>query len=65
MIKSIAVAVIILAGAGFLSANYIGYTTAGKQYISQTREKRKSVRAGSGIYARPMYGSSRSYRGGK
>lgn len=64
MIRGIIIALLLIGGAGYLSSNYIGYSTAGKQYISKAREQRKSIRTGSG-YLHTGYGSSRSYRGGK
>lgn len=61
MIKSIIVALVIL-GTGFAASHfYIGYPRAGKKYISKHREKRKSLRHGSGFY----YMGSRGFRGGK
>jgi len=53
-----------MTGAFVLSANYIGYSGAGKEYFKKVREERKSLRAGSGYYS-PYHGGSGSFRSGK
>ena len=62
MIKSIAMALVLLSGGFALSHFYVGYPRAGKYYISKHREQRKSLRMGSGYYGTRM--GSGSFRGG-
>ncbi|MFC1670659.1 hypothetical protein ACFL20_09715 [Spirochaetota bacterium] len=60
MIKSLIIAIVVLAGGVAFSSFYIGYPHAGKSYIKKQRKARKSLRHGSGYY----YGR-RGFRGGK
>jgi len=64
MIRSLIITILLITGAFTLSANYIGYSGAGKEYFKKVREERKSLRAGSGYYS-PYHGGSGSFRSGK
>lgn len=63
-LRTIAASVLLMGGAAVLSAQYVGYDRAGKDYIQKQREKRKSVRVGSPYYGHTPY-ASRGFRGGK
>ena len=67
MLRAILISAVLLSGAFFLTEYFVGYPRAGKQYITEQREKRKSIRPGMGYYGyHAMRGSgSRGFRGGK
>ncbi len=47
MLRSIAIAVLILISAGGLSHFLVGYDRGGASYVAKKREERKSLRVGS------------------
>ena len=63
MIRTLIVILLLFSGTFAMSQFYVGYPRGGKYYVSKHREKRKSLRVGSGYYGPSVYGS-RSFRGG-
>lgn len=65
MVRTIVVVVLLMGGGFLMASTFVGYPRAGKTYITKHREKRKSLRTGSGYYGYgPRYYGSRSFRGG-